>query len=201
MSGSDDRPSDPGEPLTSEAYLNAVTIGPREPLNSAIALAPYDPGWPSEFERHARRVRMALGAKVRFLEHVGSTSVPGLAAKPIIDMLLAVADAADEPAYVLPLERQGFVLRIREPGWFEHRLLKTARNDVHLHVFSEGCAEIGRMLAFRDWLRTHEEDRRLYEQTKRTLAARSWTHMQHYADAKSTVVQAILARTLASREQ
>lgn len=181
---------------TGEEYLAAVTIGELTPLNGAIRLVPYDPNWPAEFEQHAGRIREALSERVVLLEHVGSTSVPGLSSKPIIDMVMAVADAADEYSYVTPLEEIGYVLKIREPDWFKHRLLKTAEADVHLHVFSAGCEEIGRMLAFRDWLRTHDDDRLLYERTKRELAQRTWKHTQHYADAKSEVVQAILGRAM-----
>ena len=181
---------------TTEEYLAAVTIGERIPLNSTIHLAPYGPRWPAEFTQLAKRIRAALADKVLLLEHVGSTSVPGLCAKPVIDVVLAVADSADESAYAPPLEAQGFVLRIREPDWFDHRLFKASRTDGNLHVFSAGCEEIGRMLAFRDWLRTHEKDRRRYEETKRTLAAKTWKHVQDYADAKSGIVQEILARAL-----
>ncbi len=150
------------------------------------------------FSVQADRIRDVLSEKVLLLEHVGSTSVPELSAKPIIDMVLAVSNSADEPSYVPPLEEQGFVLRIREPDWFEHRLLKAPDIDGNLHVFSVGCEEIDRMLAFRDWLRVHDDDRRLYEETKRELAARTWKHTQNYADAKSEVVQEILARALGS---
>ena len=81
------------------------------------------------------------------LEHTGSTSVPGLAAKPIIDMTLAVPDSADEDAYLPELEAAGYVLRIREPDWFEHRVFKGPDTNVNLHVFSDDCPEIDRMLA------------------------------------------------------
>jgi GrpB-like predicted nucleotidyltransferase (UPF0157 family) len=116
-------------------------------------------------------------------------------------MVLAVSNSADEASYVPPLEEQGFVLRIREPDWFEHRLLKAPDLDGNLHVFSVGCEEIDRMLVFRDWLRVHDDDRRLYEETKRDLAARTWRHTQNYADAKSEVIQEILARALGSTGQ
>jgi GrpB-like predicted nucleotidyltransferase (UPF0157 family) len=182
------------EPVTSDEDLAAVTIGTRVPLNATIYLAPYDPAWPVQFERLAGRIRQALGGAALVLEHVGSTSVPGLSAKPVIDMVLAVADSTDELAYVPALERQGFVLRIREPAWFEHRLLKSPDVAGNLHVFAVGCEEIDRMLLFRDWLRVHEGDRQLYESTKRELAARTWRYVQHYADAKGTVVKQILAR-------
>jgi GrpB-like predicted nucleotidyltransferase (UPF0157 family) len=185
-----------GESGTSDERLTAVTVGERVPHNNTIHLAPYDPEWPMQFAQLAGRIREALSDRVLQLEHVGSTSVPGLSAKPIIDMLLAVADSANEDAYVPLLERAGFVLRIREPDWFEHRLLKSPEVDANLHVFSVGCSEIDRMLAFRDWLRGHEDDRLLYERTKRDLAARTWRHVQHYADAKSDVVRRIMARAL-----
>jgi GrpB-like predicted nucleotidyltransferase (UPF0157 family) len=109
-------------------------------------------------------------------------------------MVLAVADSADEPSYVPPLEEQGFVLRIREPDWFEHRLLRAPEIRGNLHVFSDGSDEIDRMLTFRDWLRVNDADRMLYENTKRELAARTWKYTQNYADAKSEVIQDILAR-------
>lgn len=180
-----------------EEQIQAARIGGAEQLNAPIYLAEYDPEWPRLFEREAERVRAALGERVRLLEHVGSTSVPGLAAKPRIDMLLVVPDSADEPAYVPAMEAAGYVLRIREPEWYEHRVFKGPDMDINLHVFSPGCPEIERMLGFRDWLRAHPEDRALYERTKRELASRTWKYTQNYADAKTTVVEEILARTLA----
>jgi GrpB-like predicted nucleotidyltransferase (UPF0157 family) len=183
-----------GAAATTDEYLAAVTIGTRQPLNSTIYLAPYDPAWPANFRLLANRIRDALAEKVLLLEHVGSTAVPGLSAKPVIDMVLAVSDTADESSYVPPLAKQGFTLRIREPDWFEHRLFRSPDIDSNLHVFSYGCEEIERMVVFRDWLRTHEEDRRRYEEVKRQLASHTWRHMQHYADAKSDVVREILAR-------
>jgi GrpB-like predicted nucleotidyltransferase (UPF0157 family) len=184
-----------------EHYLDAVTIGDRKPLNSTIHLAPYDIQWPTDFDDLAKCIRSALGDKVLLLEHVGSTSVPNLSAKPIIDIVMAVAGSADEHSYVPALEGKGFVLRIREPDWFGHRLFKTPHKDGNLHIFSAGCEEIGRMLMFRDRLRTNQDDRRLYEETKLALAARQWGHVQNYADAKSEIVREILARALRSRTE
>ena len=97
------------------------------------------------------------------------------------------------------LEAGGYVLRGREPDWFEHRLFKGTDPAVNLHVFSEGSPEIDRTLAFRDRLRTDEDDRRLYEATKRELAARDWVYVQDYADAKDEIVAAILGRAMAER--
>ncbi len=160
-------------PLTEEQII-AATVGERQPLNSTIYLAPYDPAWPSIFSRLEKPIHEALGDDLLLLEHVGSTSVTGLSAKPIIDMVMAVADSSDESSYVKPLEEKGYTLRIREPDWYEHRLLKPPDVQGNLHVFSDGCEEIEQMLLFRDWLRNHADDRLLYEETKRELAARSW---------------------------
>jgi len=180
-------------PLTEE-QIRAATIGEPVLHDGPIQLAAYDPAWPRLYAREAARVRAILGDRVRRLEHVGSTSVPGLAAKPIIDMVLAVSDSADEPAYVPDLEAAGYVLRIREPDWFEHRLFKGPDTNVNLHVYTDGEPEIERMVGFRDYLRTHDDERALYERTKRELAGRRWKYVQNYADAKSEVVVGILAR-------
>lgn len=179
---------------TSDAYLERVMVGELKPLDAPITLAAYDPAWPTHFAREAARIREALGDRAVRIEHVGSTSVPGLAAKPIIDILLVVANSADEPSYVPALEAAGYVLRIREPDWHEHRLFKGPEIDLNLHVFSAGSTEIERMVLFRDLLRAQPGERQLYEQTKRDLAHRTWKYVQHYADAKSAVVEAIIAR-------
>ncbi len=183
-----------------EVDLETVTVGPVQRLDGAVQLVPYDPAWPVVFRRLARHIRRAMGDRVRLLEHVGSTSVPGLAAKPRIDILLAVSASADEDGYVPALERLGYVLRIREPDWNEHRCLVGAVPAQNLHVFTVGSPEIDRMLAFRDRLRTHPDERELYQRTKLELAARNWEFMQQYADAKTEVVEAIIARAGAGTE-
>jgi GrpB-like predicted nucleotidyltransferase (UPF0157 family) len=170
----------------------------RRPLNGPVVLADYDPAWSLSFEREAARIQGALGRRALAIEHTGSTSVPCLSAKPIIDILLAVRDAADEDGYAPDLEAAGYVLRIREPGWHEHRLFKGPEADINLHVFSAGCPEIDRVLLFRDWLRVDADDRRLYERTKRDLARRHWTYVQEYADAKGEVIEQIIRRAEAS---
>ena len=177
-----------------EAELRAVTIGELKTVSGPIALVDYDPAWPGLFVREAERIRAALGDRAVLVEHTGSTSVPGLAAKPIIDITLAVPDSADEEAYAPALEAVGYVLRIREPDWYEHRVFKGPDTKVNLHVFSEGCPEIDRMLCFRDRIRTNAADRELYERTKRELAAQEWEYVQDYADAKTVVVEEIVAR-------
>ncbi len=185
--------ADDDTPLTDEQIRDA-TVGEIVEHNATIDLAEYDPEWPRLYEREAARIGAALGERMLRIEHVGSTSVPGLVAKPLIDILLVVADSSDEGAYVPELEEAGYVLRIREPDWHQHRLFKGPDTNVNVHTFSEGCEEIERMTAFRDWLRTHDDDRALYERSKRKLAAREWKYVQNYADAKSDVVQAIVAR-------
>ena len=192
----DSRPAASSQPLT-DAQIAQATIGDLPLHNAPITLAEYDPAWPEHFAREDQRMRNALGPCVVRIEHVGSTSVPGLAAKPIIDILLIVADSADELSYVPALEEVGYVLRIREPEWHQHRLLKGPDININLHVFTVGSAEIERMLAFRDWLRDHPADRDLYARTKRALAQREWRYVQNYADAKAEVVEEIIARARA----
>ena len=183
--------------VRSEDELRASLVGDAPPSSGPVVLVGYDPDWPRLFEREAARIGDALGGQALQIEHAGSTSVPGLAAKPIIDIVLVVADSADEAAYVPALQAAGYVLRVREPEWFEHRLLKGPDTSVNVHVFSHGCPEIERMLLFRDWLRRNEADRAFYERAKRELAQKEWKYVQHYADAKSDVVEQIIARARA----
>jgi GrpB-like predicted nucleotidyltransferase (UPF0157 family) len=184
-----------------QAELDRITLGGAHRLDATVHLEPYDRRWPALYEREAVRIRAVLGDRVVRLEHAGSTSVPGLAAKPVIDILLVVPDSADEPGYVPALTKAAYRLALREPEWYEHRLFKGPDTNINLHTFSAGAAEIDRMLAFRDRLRTHPEERRLYEATKRELAGRTWAFMQDYADAKSAVVEAIIARAFEEDRQ
>jgi len=183
----------------SEDYLRAHTIGELKPLSGPIRIVDYDPKWPHQFECQANRIRSALGERASRIEHVGSTSVPGLPAKPVIDIVLAVADSSKEAEYAAALDKAGYQLRIREPGWHEHRMFIGPENNVNLHVFSAGCPEIDRMLAFRDWLRNSESDREFYARSKRELAQREWKHTQNYADAKTAVIEEIILKAQRSR--
>jgi GrpB-like predicted nucleotidyltransferase (UPF0157 family) len=189
---------EPKTKVTTDEEIRAYTVGELKPMTKPIVLRDYDPEWPALFEREAERIRSILGERVRLLEHVGSTSVPGLAAKPLIDMVLAVPDSSAESTYAPALEAAGYVVRIREPDWFEHRVFKGPDTDIHLHVFTVGCPEVEQMLLFRDWLRHQPDDRELYAATKRELAKREWKFMQNYADAKTGVVHEILARARAA---
>jgi GrpB-like predicted nucleotidyltransferase (UPF0157 family)/mannose-6-phosphate isomerase-like protein (cupin superfamily) len=181
-------------PPKTEAQIQQAWVEELKPLTSRIEIREYDPEWPRMFAREAERIRAALGERVLMLEHAGSTSVPGLPAKPKIDMVLMVPDSADEPAYVPDMQAAGYTLQIRESDWYEHRMFKGPDTDINLHVFPEGCPEVGRMLLFRDWMRANDDDRDLYAAAKRRLAERDWTYMQQYADAKSEVVEQIMTR-------
>lgn len=189
---------DPTDVTAYEKELAKYTIGQPQPLTGPIELVDYDPTWPRLYEREAARIRSILNDRIVRIEHVGSTSVYGLSAKPIIDIVLELSDSSDEAAYVPDMEAAGYVLRIREADWFEHRLFKGPDININLHAFSAGCAEVDRMLVFRDWLRTNAADRELYTRAKRELAARDWKYMQQYADAKTAVVKEIMARAEAA---
>jgi GrpB-like predicted nucleotidyltransferase (UPF0157 family) len=172
-----------------DIHLDEVLIGGRE--QRAIVIVDYDAGWPSRFVSHRNRVARALGPVARSIEHIGSTAVPGLAAKPIIDLLVAVRDPDDESVFVSAMHSAGYHLRVREPG---HRMFRTPERDVHVHVWQDSDREISRHLRFRDRLRTSVEDRLAYEQLKRELAQREWDDMNQYADAKSQLIEQILSR-------
>ena len=159
-----------------------------------ILIVDYDPQWQEIFGREADSLRKVLGCRALRIEHAGSTSVPGLVAKPIIDIILVVSDSADEEAYVADVEATGYTLRIREPHWYEHRMFNRPDPQINLHVFSSGCPEIDRMLLLRDWLRSHAADRDLYARAKLALAQKEWEDVQNYADAKTVVIEEIIAR-------
>ena len=186
-------------PETDEEMAAIRVSGMVTPLNAQVHLKSYDPTWPALFTAEAANIRAALGDSVVVLEHVGSTSIAGMPAKPIIDILLAVADSSDEDAYAPALTVQGYRLHLREPDWEQHRVMKGESPDVNLHVFTAGSGEIARMLGFRDRCRSHPEEFRLYRDTKQALANQVWRHMQHYANAKGEVVEAIIGRALSER--
>ena len=168
-----------------DTYLDRVLVGGRE--RREIVIADHDPAWAERFLVERARIVAALGERALRIEHVGSTSVPGLAAKPIVDILVEVA-ALDDSA---GLAGAGYVLRVREEG---HRMYRTPELDVHVHVWPSGSPNIGADLAFRDRLRSSPEDRAAYEALKRSLASRDWPDMNHYAEAKGPLIREILAR-------
>jgi len=170
-----------------------MLIGP--PDRGEVVLVDHDPAWAIRFEDERKRIDSAIGAVAKRIEHIGSTAIPQLAAKPVVGILVTVDDVENEGAYRPPLERAGYALRVREPG---HRMFRTQGRDVHVHVWQAGSDEERRHLLFRDWLRQHRDDRTWYEQTKRGLAARQWADRNQYAEAKSAVIDAILQRATTS---
>jgi len=185
----------PYEPPTDEEIAQA-RVAPVLP--APVEVVPPDPGWPDEFERVRARVVDALGARALSVEHVGSTSVPGLWAKPVIDVDVTVADSGDEASYLPDLESAGFELRVREPQWEEHRCLRGEDPAANVHVWSTGCVEAQRHRAFRDWLRENEDDRRAYAVLKRDLAGQGFTDVMDYNTAKGGLIYDIYERIFAA---
>jgi len=180
--------------MTSKEYLDAVLIGGAVPLSGKVILQEYDPHWPALFLQEKAKIQSALGKTALAIEHVGSTSVPGLCAKPILDIVLTVPDTEAEETYLPALEDAGYTLKVREPDWYAHRMCKGYAPEVNLHIFSAGCTETARMTAFRDHLRSHPEDLSRYAAVKRQLAQQDWTYLQDYADAKTEVISEIFRR-------
>ena len=162
-----------------------------------LVLADYDATWPEAYAGHERRIREAVGPVVR-IEHIGSTSVPGLAAKPIIDILVAVEDITAEENYLDQLLAAGYELRVREPG---HRMVRTPSRDVHVHIVEVGDQAVDDYLLLRDHLRADSEARNLYERTKRSLIDQDWADMNAYAEAKTDVITAIKERARTTHER
>ncbi|MBF4627842.1 GrpB family protein [Curtobacterium flaccumfaciens] len=172
-------------------------IGGPEPVT--VTLHPADSAWAAVFADHRRRILEALpgsGTDAPVVEHIGSTAVPGLAAKPIVDIVVVVADITAEATYLDQLLAAGYELRVREPG---HRLVRTPARDVHVHVYERGATAVDEYLLLRDHLRDDADDRALYERTKRELLDRSWDDMNAYAEAKTAVITAIKERARRSR--
>lgn len=166
------------------------------PQENIEVVAP-NPSWPKWYATLADLILRALGSAVLGLDHVGSTSVPGLHAKPVIDIDLTVADSSAESAWLPALERAGFVLTIREPWWHEHRCLVRAEPRCNLHVFSPGCPEPLRHRMFRDWLATHPKDLSLYRRAKveaATAANTKGEHVMEYNARKEPAVRDIYDR-------
>lgn len=180
---------------TPEQYATRLV---REPPNGwrPIVIEDYDPAWADRYATVAAALLRALGDRVLGLEHVGSTSVPGLAAKAIVDVDLVIADTDDESRYVPALEKLGYILVLREPWWHGHRMLVDADEDVHVHVWPHGTPEAIRHRLLRDWLRTHPDDRELYASTKRRLSHE--VADDDYNVAKNTVIDAIFERIFAA---
>ncbi|KGD96040.1 hypothetical protein JL37_09605 [Achromobacter sp. RTa] len=164
-----------------------------KPAPAPVEVVSYDPEWPERYGDLEARIRQALGPAALDVEHMGSTAVPGLAAKPVIDIDLTVADPVREEAYVPALQAIGYVLALREPSWHQHRLLQLDEPKVNLHVFGPDCPENIRHRMFRDWLRGHDEDRDLYARAKQT-AAGGMMEVMAYNKRKEATVRRIYER-------
>jgi GrpB-like predicted nucleotidyltransferase (UPF0157 family) len=169
----------------------------REPPRGwrSISIQDHDPAWADRYAAIGASLRAGLGATILGLEHVGSTSVPGLAAKPIIDVDLLIEDTAAESGYLPALAELGYTLVLREPWWYGHRMLVDDAEDVHLHVWPRNAPEPVRHRLLRDWLRTHPDDRELYAAAKRRLAV---ADPDGYTLAKSEVIDDIYTRIFAA---
>ncbi|GAA0565797.1 hypothetical protein GCM10010172_56780 [Paractinoplanes ferrugineus] len=163
----------------------------------SVAIVDYDPSWPARYASIAALIERTLGDRIISIEHVGSTSVPGLSAKSVIDIDVVLEDTADESLFVPALEAAGYRLLLREPWWQGHRLLIPATEDVHLHVWPASAVEPTRHRLFRDWLRAHPDDRDLYASTKRRLAVETAATPDDYTMAKNDVIDQIFARLFA----
>jgi GrpB-like predicted nucleotidyltransferase (UPF0157 family) len=161
------------------------------PEKRSIVIEPYRSTWPATFQEHRRRIEDALGSVASRVDHIGSTAVPGLVAKPIIDIQVSVPDVEQESSYLQPLLAAGYLLRVRESG---HRMFRTAELDVHIHVCDAGSDWERRHLLLRDWLRRSADDRDAYAALKTELQREGWETMNHYADAKTVLISEMTAR-------
>lgn len=210
------RSDEPGDPMFAEVTDIVTFNDVKDPelwarpttVPTAIEIVDHDPAWDDHYAEAAHRIRAALGPSETFvgIDHVGSTSVSGLKAKPIIDIALVVADPRDEDGYVPALNAIGLDLTIREPAWYEHRMLKRldlepGQLNCNLHVFGPRCAEVARMRLFRDHLRTHPDDRERYQAVKLASAEKSnavGETVMDYNARKQSVIREIYHRIFAA---
>jgi GrpB-like predicted nucleotidyltransferase (UPF0157 family) len=164
-------------------------------MSYVVEIAPYDPIWPARFAQLGRELRAGLGTTALRIDHIGSTSIPGMAAKPIIDIQISVAVFEPLDVYRLPLERLGYVFRAdnteRTKRYFREAPGTPRR---HIHVRRAGSWAEQFALLFRDYLRTHAEEARLYESLKYQLATKYREDRQGYTDAKSPFIWEIMTK-------
>jgi len=185
-------------PTTEEMDRAAVTGQRAKIPNQRVEVVAPDPTWPATYRTLEANVQGALGDGALHIEHVGSTSVPELWAKPVIDLDLIVADSADEDAYVPLLEAAGWRLVIREPDWMQHRCFRHTNPAANLHAFSPDAVEPKRQVAFRDWLIAHDDDRQRYGELKRQLAAQPFGSVMEYNNHKAPLIYDIYERIFAA---
>ncbi|SCF44074.1 GrpB family protein [Micromonospora saelicesensis] len=178
--------------------VDAGLVGEPPRTWESVVIEEYDGAWAQRFIAVRSSLTEALGGLIIGVEHVGSTAVPGLAAKPVIDVDLVIEDTADESGYLPALQRLGYRLVLREPWWHGHRMLLSPAEDVNLHVWPQGAPEPVRHLLFRDWLRSHPHDRERYAATKRRVARDTEHRPRDYSLAKNDVIDEIYARIFAA---
>jgi GrpB-like predicted nucleotidyltransferase (UPF0157 family) len=174
-------------------YIEVISTRPQRP----IEIVDYDPSWPRAFTTIAELIKSALGPKALSVSHVGSTSIPGLAAKPVIDVDLVVPDPTAEDEYAPALQAAGFQFLFREPNWSEHRFFGLKEPYANIHVFGPGAAELSRHRRFRDWLLAHPEDREVYVQAKREaarVAREKGEDVMGYNGGHEPVIEEIMVR-------
>lgn len=159
-----------------------------------IEIVPYSSAWPHQFQDHSTRIKDAIGEVALRIEHIGSTSVERLAAKPIIDILVVIADPSKEELYLQSLLNAGYELRVREPDYDNHRMFRTTERDVHIHIYPPSSEEVERYLIFRDFLRTNPEARDEYAALKQKLSESNWKDMNEYSAAKTSFIDEIITR-------
>jgi GrpB-like predicted nucleotidyltransferase (UPF0157 family) len=182
----------------SPEQLAASLVGEPPARWQSIVIEDYDPAWPDRFAAARSRLEEVLGGRVVAVEHIGSTSVPGLPAKPIIDIDLLLDDTAEEDRYLPALEAAGYRLVLREPWWYGHRMRVSPATDVNLHVWPQDAPEPIRHRLFRDWLRSHPDDRDRYAAAKRSIATATEDQPGDYSLAKNAVIDDIYASIFAA---
>lgn len=160
-----------------------------------VAVVPYDSEWPARFRELAGPIREVLGSVALRIDHVGSTSIPGLAAKPIIDIQISVQDFHLFESYGGPLQSLGYVFRSENPELTKRYFReKPGSERIHVHVRRAGSWAEQFALLFRDFLRAYDEEARKYEELKRELAERFRTDRHAYTDAKQPFIWDLMGR-------
>ena len=160
-----------------------------------VEVVPYDPAWPQLFEEEAARIKQALGENCCEIHHIGSTSVPGLKAKPLIDILPVVYDLQKVDQATPLMEAMGYEDKRDFGIAFRHFFCKRQERRTHnVHIFEIGSPEIEKHLIFRDWMRTHEGDRREYAQIKQQLADQFPDDSMAYSLGKNKFIKDILQK-------
>jgi len=166
-----------------------------------LELSPYDPGWPVFFESEKRRIEQAIGRVILAVEHVGSTAVIGLPAKPIIDIAIALRDYEDGFQCVAPLAELGYLYK-GEHGIAGRHFFRTNGEQVkvHIHMTAMSHPEWRNHLAFRDFLRSHPDAARQYAALKHELKATCGAHREKYTEAKAGFIASVLRKAGATGE-